>query len=303
MKFDVVGIGAAKVDHMNVVERFPKRDEKIVPLSSSIQGGGQAANAIACLARLGAKTAFIGAIGCGEIGTLAKDSLDEEGVDTKAITIHDDCAPAISTIIVEKKTGRRTIIADRGDISHIQITDKGLKAIENAKIIHSDVHFPGEDMTLIKHARKNKVKVSLDLEPHVPNCEKFIKYADILVVSSNFADDRLSKDYEKALKMLMKSKPDVAVITLNKKGSIGMQKGDKKIYKIPAYDAGKVVDHTGAGDIFHGAFLYGYLQKWDIVKSMKFANVCAGMKCTKIGGRAGMPKLKDALKNLENWKI
>ena len=55
------------------------------------------------------------------------------------------------------------------------------------------------------------------------------------------------------------------------------------------------VDTTGAGDVFHGAFLYAVLREWDIRRCCVFANAVAAMKCRRLGGRAGIPTLEESL--------
>jgi ribokinase len=302
-KFDVVGIGGTTVDHLNVVDHFPEKDEKIVPLWSSIQGGGQAATAIACLGRLGAKTAFIGTVGEGALGQASIETLKEEGVDTECIIAQEDRAPALSSIIIEDKIGSRTIIADRGDLENMPIEDKMYDVIKNSKFVHSDAHFPDENLKLVKFARENGVPVCMDAEPHTPNSEEFVHHADILIVSRRFVEEKFQQDYEKALHDFIGYGASIAVITLGKYGAIGIKKGEKKCTTVPEYPIEPIVDTTGAGDVFHGAFLYGMLQDWDLRKNMLFGNVCAGLKCRKIGGRLGMPTLEEALEHLEKWKI
>lgn len=300
-KFDVTGIGGATVDHLNVVEKFPEKDQKTIPIYSSLQGGGQAANAIACLARLGAKTAMIGTVGGGPIGQFAIDTLKEEGVETGCMVVQKDKAPALSSIIIEKDKGSRTIIADRGEVKDFIICDENYELIENSKIIHSDAHFPDQNIKLLKYARDKGVKICVDAEPHTPHSEKFVEYADYLIVSRKFVEDKFNKDYEKALFEFIDMGAEIAVVTLGKYGACGMMKGDKECFSIPEFNVGPAIDTTGAGDVFHGAFLYGLLQDWDFKKNMKFATVCAGLKCKKIGGRLGMPTLKEALDALETW--
>jgi sulfofructose kinase len=300
-KYDVVAIGGATVDHLNVVDRFPEEDEKIVPTYSSIQGGGQAATAIACLARLGVATGMVGTVGEGAIGQCTIDTLRKEGVDTGCITVQKGHAPALSSIIVDKKKGTRTIIADRGDLKEFPITDEIYEMIRNAKIIHSDAHFPEQNMQLLKFARKQGVKICIDSEPHTPNAKNFVDVADYLIVSRRFVEELFYHDYEKALHEFIERGAEIAVITLGKYGSIGMCKGDDTCTTVTEYPVDDVVDTTGAGDVFHGAFLYGVLQKWTLKKSMQFANVCAGLKCKKLGGRDGMPTLKQAKDALQQW--
>jgi len=302
-KYDVVAIGGATVDHLNVVDHFPEKDQKIVPLWSSLQGGGQAANAVACMARLGMKTAMIGTVGDGPIGQFAIETLKQEGVDTSLMVKQEGHAPAISSIIIEDKIGSRTIVADRGELKTMPITDAMYDAIKNCKVVHSDAHFPEENMKLVKFARENSIPVCIDAEPHTPNYQEFAKLADLLIVSRRFVENQFGHDYEKALKEYIKMGAKIAVVTLGKYGAIGVQKQDMEIYSVPEYYVEPVVDTTGAGDVFHGAFLYGWLQKWDFKKIMKFSNVCASLKCLKIGGRLGMPTLEEALTALESWKF
>lgn len=302
-KFDVTGIGGATVDHLNIVDKFPEKDEKVIPLRSSLQGGGQAANAIACLARLGAKTAMIGTVGEGLVGQFAIDSLKEVGVETGCMVVQKEKSPALSSIIIEEATGSRTIIADRGEVKDFVICDENFDLIKNSKIVHSDAHFPDANLKLVKFAKEHGVKVCIDSEPHTPNSEEFVKYADYLIVSRKFVEDKFNQDYEKALFDFVEMGAEIAIVTLGKYGACGLVKGDKQCLSIPSFDVGEIVDTTGAGDVFHGAFLYGLLQDWNFKKKMMFATVCAGLKCKKIGGRLGMPTLEEALVALETWKI
>jgi len=301
-KFDVVGIGGATVDHLNVVDHFPEEDQKTVPKFSSIQGGGQAANAIACLARLGAKTAMIGTVGDGAIGQFAINTLKDEGVNTDCMKVQKNHTPALSSIVINEEKSTRTIVADRGELKTFPIDEDMYEIIKNAKIIHSDAHFPEENMKLLKFARENGVKICVDAEPHTPSAKDFVNVADYLIVSRRFVEKLFNHDYEKALKEFIENGAEIAIITLGKYGAIGMQKGDLLPTAVTEYPIDKVVDTTGAGDVFHGAFLYGLLQGWNFKKNMKFATVCAGLKCTKIGGRLGAPTLEEAISALDGWK-
>lgn len=300
-KYDIVGLGGTTVDHLNVVKEFPEVDHKTVPEYSSIQGGGQAATAIACAARLGFKTAFIGTVGEGAIGKFSKNTLKKEGVNTKCIVQQKGHAPALSSIIIEEGKATRTIIADRGELKHMPIQDKMYEVIKNSKIVHSDAHFPEENLKLVKFARENGVEVCMDAEPHTPHSEDFVHHADLLIVSRSFVKDKYGEDYENALNDFIGYGAKIAVITLASNGSIGMVKDDMKAIKVPEYPVEDIVDTTGAGDVFHGAFLCAYLKGWDLEKSMRFANICAGLKCKEIGGRKGMPTLNEAMEHMKKW--
>ncbi|MGL5427812.1 MAG: carbohydrate kinase family protein, partial [Cetobacterium sp.] len=65
----------------------------------------------------------------------------------------------------------------------------------------------------------------------------------------------------------------------------------------------KAIDTTGAGDIFHGAFIYSLAKDYNFVKSIKFSSVCASLSVEKIGGRESIPELKNVYERMEKWQI
>jgi sugar/nucleoside kinase (ribokinase family) len=101
-----------------------------------------------------------------------------------------------------------------------------------------------------------------------------------------------TNDPLKAVEKLSKDGYRTVGITLGSKGSIFKTEG--KIVRQEAFKV-KVVDTTGAGDVFHGAFAYGIVQGWDVQKTAEFASAVSALKCTKLGGRAGIPTLEEAL--------
>ena len=62
---------------------------------------------------------------------------------------------------------------------------------------------------------------------------------------------------------------------------------------MPGY-AVQAVDTTGAGDVFRAGFIYGLLQQWSLERTLRFANATAALKCTKLGGRPGIPTVAAA---------
>jgi len=79
---------------------------------------------------------------------------------------------------------------------------------------------------------------------------------------------------------------------MGKRGSITVS--HNSAFKTPAFKI-HAVDTTGAGDVFHGGYIYGLLQGWDIKVTVLFASALAAMKCLEIGGRSGIPILKEVM--------
>ena len=90
--------------------------------------------------------------------------------------------------------------------------------------------------------------------------------------------------------------PEIVGITLGDDGCI--LSWENEIHREPAFVM-DVVDTTGAGDVFHGAFIYGLLQDWPLTRIARFANAVAAMKCRELGGRAGIPALDEVMAFLE----
>ncbi len=130
--------------------------------------------------------------------------------------------------------------------------------------------------------------------------EQVFPYVDHLIVSKRFACG-FTKDTDPhmACRKLMKTGCETAVVTIGEKGCIC--DANDRIFLSPGFGV-KVVDTTGAGDVFHGAFIYGLLESWPLRKTAKFANACAAMKCRRLGGRAGIPTLNEARNFIETFK-
>jgi len=120
--------------------------------------------------------------------------------------------------------------------------------------------------------------------------DEMMKLTDVLIASERFAAEMGSGALADSLKRLHAKGPRTVVITIGEEGSVGMEKDETYIVPATAVDA---VDTTGAGDVYHGAFIYGMLQGWGLRERMRFANTAAALKCRSLGGRAGIPTLQE----------
>ena len=114
---------------------------------------------------------------------------------------------------------------------------------------------------------------------------------DYFVCSEEFAREFTGNDRfepEEAIHKMSTFKAGTVTITFGAKGSI--TRNNNETFKTPAFNV-DIIDTTGAGDVFHGGYIYGLLQSWDIQRVVKFASAFAALKCTKLGGRAGIPTL------------
>lgn len=315
IEFDCIGFGMNAVDYLSILDPYPDLDEKVEVIESSIQGGGPVPTAMVTLAKLGAKVAYIGKIGDDPEGKFVKTELEKEGVNTDYLIIDKESKTARAFIWVDKKTGKRTVALDKTQLNDTKISELKFLNSVSTGFLHIDARELEVNVFLAKWAKKLGAKASLDVGSLRSGVESVFPFVDHLIVSKRFACG-ITKlpDPFSACKELMKIRRihgkgfETVVVTIGEDGYIcGSPRGftpsgnEDKIFHSPGFPV-KVVDTTGAGDVFHGAFIYGLLKKWNLKKTAQFANACASMKCRKLGGRAGIPNFDEVTAFMKSFK-
>ena len=292
MAFEVVGVGHCAVDYLGLMERYPEVDSKVELDQFSIQGGGPVATALVALSTYGISCAFIGKISDDDFGIFIRHGLREGGVDTGSLVVERDRVSPMSFIAVERESARRTIFWTRGNVSALQPEELDLDLIAQAKVLHLDGIHPQAQIAAARHARQHGVHVVLDAGTPREGWQELLGNTDTLIASERFASETASGTLAESLRLLSEHGPTTVVITIGRDGSVGMENGET--YIVPAL-AVKAVDTTGAGDVYHGAYIYGLLQGWGLRERMRFASAAAGLKCRVLGGRAGIADLQQVL--------
>ena len=286
----ITGIGYCGMDYLCIVPHIPL-DDKVEIVDSLIQGGGPAVTAIVAAARLGAQTAFCGTVGDDERGAQILNGLAAEDIDTRGVKIRKKAASPAGFCWIDKKTGKRSIAWTRGSARALAPREIDRAVIKNSSVLHLDGHQTQAAIAAAKYARKHGVAVSIDAGTIVPGIDELLALADIVIASEKFALRYTgATSPEAATKKLFTAGCRFAGVTLGKAGSLGFDGTNR--FRCPPFDAGNVVDTTGAGDVYHGAFAFAYAQGRTWPECMRFATVVAAVKCTKLGGRTGIPDLK-----------
>jgi ribokinase len=297
--FEVVGLGCCCFDLLGVAPHIPTIDEEIAVLQSSQQGGGKAATAVVALARLGHKAAFIGKIGDDPIGAIIRSGFESTGVDASMLVVEPGATSHASVVLVDKDTGKRTIVSLPPTFADMTSTDLPACFLDNTQALHLDgVHRPAA-LEAAQRARTAGIPVvidadliSLDDEIH-----ELITLCDVAIASEPFASRFSESDrVEDGLAKLRSLGPKVVGVTMGDKGSSWIAEG--RSFHTPVFEI-DVVDTTGAGDVFHGAYISGMLRGWSCEKCAEFASAVAAIKCTRIGGRAGIPTIDETLRFLQ----
>jgi sulfofructose kinase len=293
MKYDVVGLGAVSVDFLCLLDSFPQRGSKTRVLQFAMQGGGLVGTALVTLARLGARVCYVGKLGKDEFSEFLVREFEREGVDLK-LKREEGILPIRAVVLVDSK-GERTIAwTDEGAprLSPGEVEPEELA--RSARILHLD--YVGLELEaaveIAKAARDSGTKVSIDAEKAVPGVRRLLNLTDLLVVPEDFSYQLTGEtDPEKAARLLHRRHgSELVCITAGERGCFCLAGGE--FFHQPAFRV-RVVDTTGCGDVFHGAFLYGVLRGWDLRRVARFASAVAALKCRKLGGRAGIPRLEE----------
>jgi sulfofructose kinase len=293
-RFDVIGVGYSSVDYLGIVDKYPPPEDVKMPMSEfTKQGGGPVATALVALSRLGATTAFVGKMGDDEFGTFMKDQLEKEKVDTTQVITEPGKSSQFAFIIVDQATGKRTILWSQSEVSPLRASEMDREFITSGRMLHLDGLQMEAGLEAARWAKEADMTVILDGDTVRPGIDELICFTDVLITSRDFAIQFTGEeDPERGLRKMHSMGPQIVGTTLGTDGCILLW--EDSILRKPAFKV-DAVDTTGAGDVYHGAFIYGLLQNWSLEKTAEFANAVAAMKCRKLGGRSGIPSLSEAM--------
>ena len=299
--FDVVGFGLNSVDHLCVVPKFPGFDTKTEILQYEKLPGGQVATAILFLSRSGCSARYIGKVGGDELGRRFLESLSSESIDTSSIIVEKSALNQYSFIIIDRDSGERTILWQRDEKLNFRKSELNAESICSGKILHLDGYDSAAALYAASKCQEEGILVAIDLDRVVPDCEALIQKVDFLIVSSDFCSEftGISNAIE-AFQTLRDSLKGFLVMTSGAQGAVASVGGQCLMFPGIAVHA---VDTTGAGDIFHGGFLYGLLQNWTLQRIMAFSNVASGLSCQYLGAQSGIRPLHEILQNLDGQSL
>lgn len=296
----IIGIGYCGMDYLCVLPHIPL-DDKVEIVESLIQGGGPAVTAVVAAARLGAETAFFGVVGDDERGAQIVRGIAAEGIDTAGVKIRKNAESPAAFCWIEQQSGKRSIAWTRGTARPLTPRELGRDQIRACDVLHLDGHQTQAALAGAAFARKHGVCVSIDAGTLVPGIDDLLVLSDIVIASERFAARYTgSRSPETAVRKLFAAGRRFAGVTLGKRGSIGFD--GTRILHCPPFEVPRVVDTTGAGDTYHGAFAFAAAQGRPWEACMRFATVVAALKCTRLGGRTGIPDLRTAERHLKDFE-
>ena len=289
--FDVVALGLNSLDILAVIPTHPVPGGKTRIETLATLPGGQSASAAVGCARLGWRTQYIGAYGEDDAARVGVESLTREGVDTSQVRRRPGATSHTSIVLVDARSGDRTVIWHRDPRLAMSVEDVPVQAIANGRVLLVDDHEPLAATVAARAARAAGVRTVIDVEKLRPGTEGLLQHIDIIIAAESFPSELTGlSDLGAALhEMARRFEPVLTCATLGPKGSLSLENGRE--VRTPAFDV-HVVDTTGAGDAFRAGFIAGWLRGGDDVSTqdvLRYAHGVAALNCRGLGARDGLP--------------
>lgn len=281
------------LDSFQVVDEFPSGGGVTEVADTRFMGGGPVPTALCSAARLGARVGVIDRIGNDWRAEMIRDEYEAFGVDTSNLILEADRRSSFGTVLVRSRDGERHIIFHAGDFSVLTEDELPAEELKRCRFLHlNGRHWPA-CVAAAEMVRQAGGKVSFDGGAHRydPKFRELLQRTDILVVARDFAE-RLaeSSDHHEQLIALSRWDAEIVGITDGEKGSWFSTSHGKSFHQ-PAFPVESVVDTTGCGDVFHGAFLFARSRGDDWESCARFASAAAALNATALGGRGNLATL------------
>jgi len=284
----IICVGHAALDYVYRIEAFPPEPTKVRSLEHLESGGGMAANAAAAIARLGGPVELWSRTGGDSAGERIHKFLAADGVDIAYVRTFEHARSSTSAVIVDNN-GERLIIGERDHAMPMDSSWLPLTRIAGAGAVLSDFRWVEATRDAFKEARAKGVPTLLDADLGGGGLlAEFLCLADYAIFSAPaleaFAPGR---DERAQLEAVLATGVRHAGVTRGADGYAWLSTGGDAGYQ-PAFKA-EIVDTTGAGDAFHGAFAWALANGRSPAECARIASAVAAFKCRRLGARAGLP--------------
>jgi sulfofructose kinase len=292
--FDAVGFGLNAVDHLIVVPAYPKFDTKIRFTEYEKSAGGQTASAMVSLQRLGLKTAYAGRFGSDEDGRFGLRAIEYEGVNLDFAEVIEGADNQVAFIIIDSRSGERTIIWDRDERLSYRVDEAPLVLATRGRVLHLDAHDPPACAVMAGAARAVGAIITSDIDNIYEGLPELLPLIDVLITSAEFPHRLTGISDERAALVELKARYGCAIVGTTRGARGARIYCEGKFIESPAFAVpGGCRDTTGAGDAFHGGFIYGLLNGEDLETCLKLGNAVAAFKCRSLGARAALPTVDE----------
>ncbi|MBN2392947.1 MAG: carbohydrate kinase family protein [Anaerolineae bacterium] len=289
----IIGLGMCTLDVLIRCKDLPTWEHGTRISAFGFDGGGPVGTAMVAAAKLGARVGFIGTAGNDVSAEFKLRSMRECGIDLSCMVYRDAPEDQVVVVNIHAETGERIFSGiqrwgneqirpeelDRDDITAADYLH--LDGFHNAAALQAAQWMQAAGKTVVLDGHKTDGLVGEHLHRLIP-------HVDILISGSGFARGLTGIDdiYEAGAAILALG-PRIFVQTEGADGSYTITAEEQ--FHTPAFPV-DVIDTTGAGDVFHGAYIVGLLHGWSLQQIALFSTAVSALKCMQLGGRAGIPR-------------
>jgi sugar/nucleoside kinase (ribokinase family) len=280
-------IGQTYIDVTFLTDRLPTGDEKHVASSYAVSFGGNAVTAAFCCAKLSIVPDLIASLADDWLGRMFLDMAAKY-----AIPIHPRKVASSSLSFIMPRDGRRAIVRcrDSGYLNPFPALD-----LTGCRVLHVDGHQPDAAIHYARQCRAAGILTSLDGGGLRSNTHELLAFIDVAIVAERLCEQMRLTPAE-MLEYLKARGCRVGGVTSGERGLLWYdEKGAVRLMTALSVPQHQVLDTNGAGDVFHGAYVYSYLSKpdqtWD--EHLRFARAAAAHKIQYLGNESGLPTCAD----------
>jgi len=284
----IIGIGAATLDRLIWVEEFPA-DEGVTEMrDEATDGGGPVATALCVLAHLGRECLLVDRLGDDPAGEHILRGLKGHGVATNGVSVVAGARSAEAVILVRRRDGARHIVYRRSSAGEPDAESVKPEWLRGARLLHVNGRHEAAARRAVTLAKQAGVRVSFDggAGRYRETLRDLVVASDILIVARGFAAAFTGREEvaEQLDALFEATHAEVVVITDGARGSWVSERVGARFHQRASAIA-EVVDTTGCGDVYHGAFLHGWLEQWELERCATFASDWAAATAGGLGGR------------------
>jgi sugar/nucleoside kinase (ribokinase family) len=296
---DILGLGSVAVDDLVYVESYPPANAKVRVLDRERQCGGLTATALVAAANLGCRCSYAGVTGTDEASEFALASLGRAGVAVDLASRRPGARVFHSTIVVDR-AGRRTLMCDGRNVQGAAADWPGEDVVRSCRVLFVDHVGMAGMVRAARIARAAGIPIVADIErAESEYFGELMTLAGHVIVPEEFAFEATGrKQPGEAAAALRREEHQVVVVTCGERGAWHVGRGCPPAHQ-EAYRV-QVVDTTGCGDVFHGAYAAGLVMGLDAAGRLRLASAAAALKATRRGGQAGCPTLAEVRSFLES---
>lgn len=284
-------IGSINMDVVVETNIFPKQGETVHGQLFTTIPGGKGANQAVAVARLGSEVQMIGAVGDDSFGKELYNNLIKENVNVSSVATTNH-ATGIANILLHNYDNRIIVVPGANFDVDKKMIDKHIEQIRKSELVMLQLEIPVETIEYILDiCEKNNIQVLLNPAPAANFQKEWMEKITYLTPNESECEAIFGIDWETVLK----NYPNKVIVTLGSDGAAYFD--GKNIIRVPSFKA-EVVDTTGAGDTFNGAFAHAITNNMSISEAVQFANIAASLSVEKFGAQGGMPTKEEVLARL-----